>query len=60
MSLPLLASFYGNLHRCIVLLVMLVLSPNDHIEPSFTLAPVYGQGHLGNGFVLAALAPELR
>ncbi|KAF4490489.1 hypothetical protein FAGAP_10733 [Fusarium agapanthi] len=36
---------------------MLVLSSNDHIEPSFTLAPVYGQDHLGNGLVLAALAP---
>lgn len=27
---------------------------------SFTLAPNYGQDHLGNGLVLAALAPELR
>lgn len=35
MSLLLRSSFYGNLHCCIVLLVMLVLSSNDHIEPSF-------------------------
>jgi hypothetical protein len=60
MSLPLRFSFYGNLHRCIVLLVILVLSSNDLFGPSFTLAPIYGQDHLGKGLVLAALAPELR